>query len=83
LAGGCDLSGTDSPDGFVGNDNVGPVLRLENVGDGLQLTEDDRSGLVGFTLLELFTNASDDLEAVGKGEGNLLGDNLVMIACQT
>lgn len=51
LLGGSDLAGTDSPDGLVGDDNLGPLLLGELLGGSVQLAGDNIDGLVGLTLL--------------------------------
>lgn len=47
-----DLAGSDGPDGFVGDDNLGPLLLGELLGGGVELTGDDVDGAVGLTLLQ-------------------------------
>jgi hypothetical protein len=51
LLGGSDLAGTDSPDGLVGNDDLGPLLLGQLLGGGVELTGNDLDSLVGLTLL--------------------------------
>lgn len=41
----------DSPDGFVGNDEVLPLLGRENGGNGVELSGHDVDGLAGLALL--------------------------------
>lgn len=78
LFSGGNLASADSPDGFVGNDDVGPVgnLRLE----GLDLGRDKLDGLASFTGLEGLTAAPDDLETVLGSVLGLGGDDLVRLA---
>lgn len=78
LLSGSNLAGADSPDGLVGNDNVGPVgdLGLE----GLELLRDEVDGLASLTGLEGLAAAPDDLEAVLSGVLGLGGDGLVRLA---
>ena len=52
---------TDSPDGFVGNDNILPVLLGEDVGVRLNLREDEVVGSTRLARLEGLPAASDDL----------------------
>lgn len=78
LLSGSNLASADSPDGLVGNDNVGPVgdLGLE----GLELLRDEVDGLASLTGLEGLAAAPDDLEAVLSGVLGLGGDRLVRLA---
>lgn len=62
------------PDGFICNNNVGPVLDL--VGNGLELTSDDFGGLASLAFLELFTNASNDADTGVQGVSSLFTDEL-------
>lgn len=78
LLSGSNLASADSPDGLVGNDNVGPVgdLGLE----GLELLRDEVDGLASLTSLEGLAAAPDDLETVLSGVLGLGGDGLVRLA---
>lgn len=77
---GSDLAGSDGPDGFVGNDNVLPVLLLDGGGNGLELALDDIVGDVLLALLEGLTDTSDDLEARVEGRLDLVSYELVRVA---
>ena len=74
------LTGADSPDGLVSDDNRAPV------GDGgldsIKLLLEDVICLIGLSLLESLTNAKDDLKVGGLGAGDLLGDSLVSLTEQ-
>jgi hypothetical protein len=78
LLSGSNLASADSPDGLVGDDNVGPVgdLGLER----LELLRDKVDGLASLTGLESLAAAPDDLEAVLGGVLGLGGDGLVGLA---
>lgn len=78
LLSGSNLASADSPDGLVGNDNVGPVgdLGLE----GLELLRDEVDGLASLAGLEGLAAAPDDLETVLSGVLGLGGDGLVRLA---
>lgn len=39
------------PDGFVGDDDLGPLILGEALGNGIQLPGNNVEGLVGFTFL--------------------------------
>lgn len=75
LVGGGDLSGADGPDGFVGDDDVGPVGELGL--EGGELLADDVDGGAGLALLEALAAAPDDADAVVGGVLCLGGDGLV------
>ena len=74
------LTGADSPDGLISDDNRAPV------GDGgldsIELLLEDVICLIGLSLLESLTNAKDDLKVGGLGAGDLLGDSLVSLTEQ-
>lgn len=72
---GGDLAGANSPDGLIGNDNLGPFggLGLE----GLELLADDLNGFAGLALLERLAAAPNDADAVFGGVLGLGGDELV------
>ena len=53
-----------------------PILRLEELDDGLQLILDDLGGLIGFTFLQCLTHAEDYGKAVIEGDTGLLGYKL-------
>lgn len=68
------FSGTDSPDRFVSNDDVGPVF--DDVGDSLKLLENDLLGLSSLALLFALTAAKDDLDSDFEGVLGLLSNDL-------
>lgn len=68
------FSGTDSPDRFVSNDDVGPVL--DDVGDSLKLLENDLLGLSSLALLFALTAAKDDLDSDFEGVLGFLSNDL-------
>lgn len=80
LIGSGDLASTDGPHGLVGNDDVLPILLLEHVDHSLELSLADVHGLTALSLLEQLTNAQDDLDAVGKSDLGLLGNQLVRLS---
>lgn len=49
LGGGGDLTGTDGPDGFVGNNDSFPLSFIQLNSDGFQLSFNNVVGLVGFS----------------------------------
>lgn len=75
LLSGSNLASANSPDGLVGNDNLGPVADLGL--ESLELLAHNLNGLAGLTLLEALTAAPDDADAVLSGVLGLGGDNLV------
>lgn len=77
LRGGGDLSGANSPDGLVGNNNVSPLLGADSLGDSTELCGDDGNGLVLLALLEGLAAAKDDADTLVKGVLGLGGDELV------
>lgn len=78
LLGGGDLASANGPDGFVGNDNLGPVVDLGL--EGLELLADNLNGLAGLALLEALTTAPDDVNAVLGSVLGLGGNNVVRLA---
>lgn len=77
LLGGGDLAGANSPDGLVGNNNVGPLLGADSLSDGTELCGDDGDGLALLALLEGLAAAKDDADALVEGVLGLGGDELV------
>lgn len=69
------FSSADGPNRFVGEYNIRPVL--DSIGKSLGLAEDYSLGLTGFTFLQRFTDASDDLQSLSEGMDYLIGDQLV------
>ena len=74
------LSGTDSPDWLVGNDNLAPVLWLDNLGDSTELAGNDIDGGVLLALLERLSAAKDDVDVLCDGLLGLGCDELVGLA---
>ena len=68
---------TDSPDGLVSDNDVLPVVLLDDLGKSLDLAADDLVRLVALALLESLTDAEDDLDVLLQGSLGLLGDELV------
>ncbi len=77
LLGGGGETGSNGPDGFVGDDDVLPVLGGENVGVGLDLGENKVVGGSGFTVFKGFSAACEDLDSLVEGVFGLGGDLLV------
>lgn len=67
----------NSPNGLVGNDDLGPVLDLGS--DGLELVDDDVDGLASLALLQALTAAENDAEATVNGSLGLVGDERVVL----
>lgn len=67
----------NSPDGLVGDDDLGPVLDLG--GDGLELVDDDLDGLAGLPLLQALAAAQDDAETAVDGSLGLVGDGHIVL----
>mmetsp|Transcript_18981 Transcript_18981/g.43850 ORF Transcript_18981/g.43850 Transcript_18981/m.43850 type:complete len:460 (-) Transcript_18981:90-1469(-) len=66
---------SDSPDGFVSDDNILPVFLGENIGVCLDLREDEVVGGSGFAVFQRFSAACEDLNSVVKSVLSL-GSNL-------
>ena len=75
---GSNHTGSNGPDGLVGNDNFAPVIDL--FADSLKLSSIDFVGLASFTLIELLSNASHDGDVLVKSGLDLLADSLVALA---
>lgn len=60
----CNLSGSDSPDGLVGNNNVAPLLWGDDLGNSTKLRSDKRDGLALFALLKGLAAAQDDADVL-------------------
>jgi hypothetical protein len=69
------LAGADSPDGLVGNDDLGPVLA--HLSDGVELSSVDLLGSAGLSLIEELTNTGEDGHAAVDSDLGLVGDILV------
>ena len=72
-----DGRGSPVPDGFIGNDNLGPVLDL--VGDGLELSGDDLNGLASLALLQALSAAEDDAKSTVNSGLGLAGNERVVL----
>ena len=68
---GC-LSGSDGPHWLIGNDDVAPVIDV--LSDGIELPLVDSPGASRLSLLEMLSDASDNIEAVVEGSLGLLSD---------
>lgn len=79
LRGGGDLSGANSPDGLVSNNNVGPLLGGDSLGDGTELRGYDGDRLTLLTLLEGLAAAKDDTNALVKRVLSLGSNELVRL----
>ena len=79
LLGSGHLAGTNSPDGLVGNDNLGPVGLVKLVSDSLELTGVNLAGLAGLALLKLLTDAKHHSQALVDGRLRLDSDVLVSL----
>ena len=77
LRGGGDLTGANSPDGLVGNNNAGPLLGGDGLSNGTELCSDDGDGLALLALLEGLAAAKDDANTLVEGVLGLGGDKLV------
>ena len=71
---GRDFARSNRPNGFVGDDDFGPIFDLR--GNGCQLLGYDGDGLVGVALGEGFAAAEDYGEAAGERGGGFVGDEL-------
>lgn len=80
LLSGSDLSGTNSPDWLVGDDDLAPLLSGDLLGDSGKLVSDDLNGLTLLALLEGLSAAEDDVDVLVKGGLGLGGDELVGLA---
>jgi len=78
LVWGGNLTSADSPDGFVSDDDVGPVV--DEFTDGGELSCVDVISLTSLSLVEFLTDAGHDLELVVDGVLHLLSDDLVSLA---
>jgi len=72
------LTSADGPDGFVSDDDVGPVV--DEFTDCGKLLCVDVIGLARFSLVEFLTNAGHNLEIVVDSVLHLLSDDLVSLA---
>mmetsp|Transcript_21330 Transcript_21330/g.31702 ORF Transcript_21330/g.31702 Transcript_21330/m.31702 type:complete len:338 (-) Transcript_21330:482-1495(-) len=74
LLGGSSQPSSNGPNGFVGNDDLLPVLLSEGIGIGLDLRKDKVIGSSGFAGLQGFTTASHDGKSLVKSILGLGGD---------
>mmetsp|Transcript_11674 Transcript_11674/g.23944 ORF Transcript_11674/g.23944 Transcript_11674/m.23944 type:complete len:403 (-) Transcript_11674:236-1444(-) len=65
---------TDGPNGFVSDDDVGPVFLGEDIGVSLDLRENKVVGGSSFTAFQRFTTACDDLKTLIKSIFGLCGN---------
>jgi hypothetical protein len=81
LLGRGDLAGANSPDGLVGNDNLGPEVRgAELALEGLELLGNDLESPVALALLERLATAPDNTDAVLCRILGLGGNEVVALA---
>ena len=80
LGGGGNLSGSNSPDWLVGNDDLLPLLWGDDLGDSGKLGGDDLDGLTPLALLEGLSAAENDVDVLSKSSLGLGGDKLVGLA---
>ena len=76
LLGAGHLPGSDGPDGFVGNDNLGPVLDLFL--DSPQLRSDDFDGFVALSLFQRLSTAENDADSTIESSLGLRGNELIV-----
>ena len=85
---GSSLASSDSPDGFVGNNYMLPVVlfnsfysflyfRSHFTAEGSQLSLEDIVGLVSFSLGKGFTDTVDDFQVISNSVLGLLGNDLI------
>ena len=74
---GCDLTCANGPDWLVCNYNGAPVA--DSGLYGIKLCLEDVIGLIGFSLLESFSNAKDGLKVSGLSALDLLAYHLVSL----
>lgn len=77
LLGGGNLASSNSPDGLVSDDDLGPVADLGF--ECLKLLGHDIDRLASLTLLEALATAPDDAEAILSGILGLGGDDFVRL----
>ncbi len=70
------FAGSDSPDGFISNNDIGIIFSLELALDNLKLSGNNFESLVGFSLFQSFTNAEDNLQTIVQSVSGLLSNNL-------
>lgn len=80
VLGGSSKTSANSPDGLISDDNVLPVLGLDDLSKSLKLDSVNIHGFVSLALLLELADAVDDLEAVLEGELGLLGNQSVLLA---
>jgi hypothetical protein len=77
LFGGSGLSGTDGPDGFIGNDDSGVIFSRELALQSVELSGDDVQSFIAFSLLKRFTDTEDNVKTVVQSISSLGGNNLI------
>lgn len=76
------LASSDGPDGFVSNNDLVPLVLRNSTDQSIELGLQDICGLVGFSLLEGFTNAVDNGETLLNGILGLGGNDSVGLAIE-
>jgi len=79
----CDLTGTDSPNWLISNDDLTPVSLIELIGDGFKLSSVDLSGLATFSLFELLANTSHNTDSFLKGSLGLQSNILIRLLMES
>ena len=74
------LSSTDGPDWLVSDDDVAPLLLIEDVGDSLELLGIDLVGDTTLSLLLFLTNTEHNAHAVLDGLLGLDGGDLISLS---
>lgn len=69
------FSGSDSPNWFIGNNNIVPLFSSQVKGDqGLKLTFNNLRSMSSFSLFQFLTNTEDYLKSLRKCQNSFLGN---------
>mmetsp|Transcript_440 Transcript_440/g.1006 ORF Transcript_440/g.1006 Transcript_440/m.1006 type:complete len:217 (+) Transcript_440:1341-1991(+) len=76
-------SSSNGPDGFIGNDNIVPVLLAEDIGICLNLRKDKVIGSSSLTCLQWLTAACNNLQSLVKSILGLGGNLSISLSLST
>lgn len=76
---GRDFSGSDGPDGLVGNHDELPVLLINELGNSGELPSNNFGSLSGLSLVEVLSYAEDDIDSDFESSSGLDSDQLIRL----
>eukprot|EP00475_Leptophrys_vorax_P020673 TRINITY_DN2834_c0_g1_i4.p1 TRINITY_DN2834_c0_g1~~TRINITY_DN2834_c0_g1_i4.p1 ORF type:complete len:151 (+),score=12.77 TRINITY_DN2834_c0_g1_i4:322-774(+) len=76
----CGQTSSNCPNGFIGNNDLSPVVSRYLISDGCKLSEAHVERLLTFSLLELLTNARNNAELALESRNDLISNNNIRLS---